>query len=400
MSYVMPGTFIPDNEGNSNSSGNSSSSRTPLLWTNPTATYQSTSPILTDPQLIPLDQICNIVPQKANVMKSRNKLRTQCITNLHSLILLQIVVVYLIDCSLLKLLVKTLLQFLLLSFSQDDVSQVVEMLLNQQQNGNGNGNGNESTGGGGQGGTESVHQTLRKMSKGIAGFFVLINLITVLDHVFAFDGLSTIVPHYLTDDGLFIQIRHLISAESTHNSTADGVGDGDGESKWWIITLISIFFKVASRKTIRWLNDNVNDTISRYENASNFQYSAVFINFIGELKISTKLPLIVLDLVIVLLQYLMYMIALHNPKNASPVDEPQPQQQQQRARSRIGYGSGLFGNSDNQYDGDDQYDDDDDDDGSVYEDGYQGTISVIEINLTPEIRFQLIKDNFLRFIQG
>ncbi|GME95947.1 unnamed protein product [Ambrosiozyma monospora] len=389
MSYVMPGTFIPDPDDERNSNSNSSSSRTPLLSSNHdhTATYQatststSTSPNLIDPQLIPLDQISNIIPQKANVMKSRNKLRTQCLTKLHSLILLEIVIVYLIDCSFLKLVVKTLLQFLLLSFSQDDVSQVVEMLLQQ--------NGSSGSGSGSDGGPESVHETLRKMSKGIAVFFVLINLLTLLDHIFAFHGLSTIVPHYLTDEGLFIQIRHLLSSHSNN---------GDGESKWWILTLISVFIKVMFCKTTQWLNYNVSDTISRYENASNFQYNAIFINFIGELKISIKLPLCVLDLVIVLLQYLMYMIALHNPKYAIPSDDSQQQQQQQhhhhhhqQARSGTGYGSGLLGNSD---------DHDDEGEGSVYEDGYQGTLSVIEINLTPEIGLQSVKDDFLKFIKG
>lgn len=87
---------------------------------------------------------------------------------------------------------------------------------------------------------------------------------------------------------------------------------------------------------VDWLNDDCHRRQKAYSTRDNFRFGSVFINFIGELRGSCRVGLVAIDLTVAILQYVIFRSAL-----LAPEPEPEPDESSSLVSYEDGYQGGV-----------------------------------------------------------
>lgn len=192
--------------------------------------------------------------QQLQKAKARLSFKKDYILFFHLMNFMTMIIVYITDLSFLKLCAKALLEFLIYNFNPEEQIQMLAILSNSN---------NASS----QSLRSDFEQRVVVWRK-ILGFQIaFINLLVLVDHLYNYQGAS--IP--------LLQISRPISLRN------------------------------LSSDVHRWLNEETEYRISSYSNARNFNHGSVFIDFVGEMGNCSKVALTLLDLMIPLFQYVMFL---------------------------------------------------------------------------------------------
>ncbi|VUG18070.1 DEBR0S3_01574g1_1 [Brettanomyces bruxellensis] len=188
-----------------------------------------------------------------NYTKAKASYKVDSIAQLHLFVLTVLLLVYLQDNSFLKLSIKGLLEYFLFHYNPADQKHLMSVLLEGVD-------ADESA-------VANLEHQLQVWKKILLLQIFFINFLVIADHLFNREEPSIPIPQLalpFTWSGLWSSIRG-------------------------------------------WLNMEASYRLSIYsEGNRSFQFGSVFIDFIGEIKYSDKVFIIILDLLVPLIQYIMF----------------------------------------------------------------------------------------------
>ncbi len=238
-----------------------------------------------------------------NYTKAKASYKVTAIMQLHLLVLTLLLLVYLQDNSFLKLAIKGLLEYFLFHYNPAEQTHLLSVLLDGVDSDNA--------------ALANLERQLQVWKKLLLIQIFFVNFLIVVDHFFNKDAPPLIVPR--------------ITAPFSWSSCWSNIKD--------------------------WLNLEASSRVEIYSKGNRgFQYGSVFIDFIGEIGYCSNVFILALDLLVPLIQYIMFQ-AIVGDSGGSRIG--------QTGEQAVSDVTSLIGGSE--------------------EDGYQGTVCAFTVDIYPKI---------------
>ncbi|VEU24117.1 DEKNAAC105335 [Brettanomyces naardenensis] len=234
--------------------------------------------------------------RKLSLTRAQMNFEKDCLRQMHLFVLLELMVVYFADVSFLKLTIKAMLEYFLYHYDPIEHRQLLAIIMDNSAV-------PEDT-------RMSLEHQMALWKKILFSQLIFINFLAIMDHIYNYEGATLPLLH--------------ITRPINFYGFLDDIG--------------------------KWINAESSYRLENYvDGRQNFSYGSVFIDFIGEMSKYFKSGLILLDLTIVLFQYVMFMIATTQEKRRD---------EEVTERSRLV---------------------------DEFEDGYQGTVKAFSVDVYPRM---------------